>query len=75
MLRVRQRSVSTPSGVEWRIGRRWISRGEIKAEGSDSGVPFGDRYSIVWTLQNGSVMREQIFFDWEAALQTVGLRE
>jgi ketosteroid isomerase-like protein len=49
--------------------------GRMKGSGLASGAPFEQDWSVLWTISDGLVIREETFFDRTAALEAVGLTD
>ena len=54
---------------------RLFMRGRPVGSGLTSGAGFDDNWAVLLTFSGGRIVREQFFFDREAALEAAGLRE
>jgi ketosteroid isomerase-like protein len=55
---------------------RIVALVEIKLRGQGSGIGFERQVAFVWTLDHEArAVREQVFLDWDEALEAVGLSE
>ena len=57
------------------LGDRFLAIGRIRSSGLTSGAATDTDYANLFTLSNGRVIREQVFFDHADALQAAGLSE
>jgi ketosteroid isomerase-like protein len=49
--------------------------GRMKGSGLASGAPFEQDWSVLWTISDGLVIREETFFDRSEALEAAGLMD
>ena len=56
-------------------GRRVMMIGRIRGTGLSSGATFNDQWGVIFTISDGQVVREEVFFDHAEALQAAGLSE
>jgi ketosteroid isomerase-like protein len=59
----------------WESGPVVVASVRESGDAGRSGVPVDDRFAHVWTLQDGLVVRIQVFDSPEQALEAVGLAE
>ncbi len=57
------------------LGERVLVLFTMHGRGKDSGVEIEAKYAHLWTMQAGKATRFEGYFDWDEALEAVGLSE